>query len=78
MIAQAYQHSDDRMRQSAVFAMGRSLDAERWGATVIAEMTAPEPENALRSGARRRRIGIHARRAKRWASCWTMWTKKCS
>jgi HEAT repeat protein len=44
MIAQAYQHNTDLMRQSAVFAMGRSLDAERWGATVIAEMTAPEPE----------------------------------
>lgn len=44
MIAQAYQHANDLMRQSAVFAMGRSLDAERWGATVIAEMTAAEPE----------------------------------
>jgi HEAT repeat protein len=44
MIAQAYQHNNDLMRQSAVFAMGRSLDAERWGATVIAEMVAPEPE----------------------------------
>jgi HEAT repeat protein len=44
MIAQAYQHNTDLMRQSAVFAMGRSLDAERWGTTVIAELTAPEPE----------------------------------
>jgi HEAT repeat protein len=44
MIAQAYQHNTDLMRQSALFAMGRSLDAERWGATVIAELTAPEPE----------------------------------
>jgi HEAT repeat protein len=44
MIAQAYQHNTDLMRQSAVFAMGRSLDAERWGSTVIAELAAPEPE----------------------------------
>ena len=44
MIAQAYQHNNELMRQSAVFAMGRSLDAERWGATVIAEMTASLPE----------------------------------
>jgi hypothetical protein len=44
LIAQAYQHSHDQMRQSAVFAMGRSLDAERWGATVMTELIAPSPE----------------------------------
>ncbi len=44
LIAQAYQHSDAKMRLSAVFAMGRSLDAERWGDTVIEELTATDPE----------------------------------
>jgi len=44
LIAQAYQHHDERMRQSAVFAMGRSLDAERWGPTVLEELIAPAPD----------------------------------
>lgn len=44
LIAQAYQHHDEKMQQSAVFAMGRSLDAERWGTIVLAELIAPAPE----------------------------------
>ena len=44
LIAQAYQHANDRMKLSAVFAMGRSLDAERWGPIVVEELAAPDPE----------------------------------
>ncbi len=32
------------MKLSAVFAMGRSLDAERWGSIVVEELAAPDPE----------------------------------
>jgi HEAT repeat protein len=44
LITQAYQHANDRLKLSAVLAMGRSLDAERWGAIVADELTAPDPE----------------------------------
>jgi HEAT repeat protein len=44
LIAQAYHHGDDRMKLSAVFAMGRSLDAERWGTTILEELAASDPE----------------------------------
>jgi HEAT repeat protein len=44
LIAQAYHHANDRLKQSAVFAMGRSLDAERWGSIVAEELAAPDPE----------------------------------
>jgi HEAT repeat protein len=44
LITQAYHHADDHMKWSAVFAMGRSLDAERWGAIVLEELAAPDPE----------------------------------
>ncbi len=44
LITQAYHHSDETMRQSAVFAMGRSLDTERWGVIVTEELTSPDPE----------------------------------
>ncbi len=44
LITQAYHDTDEKMRLSAVFAMGRSLDAERWGDTVVQELTAPNPE----------------------------------
>ena len=44
LITQAYHHPDEQLRLSAVFAMGRSLDAERWGAIVLEELVAPDPE----------------------------------
>jgi len=44
LITQAYHHADDRMKLSAVFAMGRSLDAKRWGSIVVEELAAPDPE----------------------------------
>jgi HEAT repeat protein len=44
LITQAYQHANDRLKLSAVFAMGRSLDAERWGSIVVEELAAPDPE----------------------------------
>ena len=44
LITQAYHHADDRMKLSAVFAMGRSLDAKRWGSIVREELAAPDPK----------------------------------
>ena len=44
LITQAYHHANDHLKLSAVFAMGRSLDAERWGAIVLEELAAPDPE----------------------------------
>ena len=38
-IDQAYENGDDLLRASALFAMGRSLDPERWGEYIIAELT---------------------------------------
>jgi HEAT repeat protein len=43
LITQAYHHATDRLKLSAVFAMGRSLDAERWGSIVAEELAAPNP-----------------------------------
>lgn len=43
LITQAYHHTDEKMRLSAVFAMGRSLDTERWGETVLEELTSTLP-----------------------------------
>jgi HEAT repeat protein len=44
LITQAYHHANDRLKLSAVFAMGRSLDTERWGSIVLEELAAPDPE----------------------------------
>ncbi len=44
LITQAYYHANDRLKLSAVFAMGRSLDTERWGSIVAEELAAPDPE----------------------------------
>lgn len=44
LISLAYHSSEERLRLSAVFAMGRSLDTERWGAIVLEELTAPDSE----------------------------------
>ncbi len=44
LITQAYHHANDRLKLSAVYAMGRSLDAERWGSIVVEELAAPDPE----------------------------------
>ncbi len=44
LITQAYHHANDRLKLSAVFAMGRSLDAERWGAIVVEELASSDPE----------------------------------
>ncbi len=43
LIERAYGAGDERMRQSAVVAMGRSAD-ERWGDTVLHELLSPDPE----------------------------------
>jgi HEAT repeat protein len=43
IIREAYEHSDEAMRISAVLAMGRSADA-RWADTVISELHNPTPE----------------------------------
>jgi hypothetical protein len=43
LITQAYHHANDLLKLSAVFAMGRSLDAERWGSIVLEELAAPDP-----------------------------------
>jgi HEAT repeat protein len=42
LINSAYYHDDDLMRQSAVFAMGRSADP-RWNRMILAELGSPEP-----------------------------------
>ena len=44
LITQAYHHANDRLKLSAVFGMGRSLDTERWGSIVAEELAAPDPE----------------------------------
>jgi HEAT repeat protein len=44
LITQAYHHANDHMKLSAVFAMGRSLDVERWGSIVLEELAALDPE----------------------------------
>ena len=47
LIGSAYYHENELMRQSAVFAMGRSADS-RWSQAVLAELGSPEPPCALR------------------------------
>lgn len=42
LISSAYYDEDERMRQSALFAMGRSADP-RWAKVVLAELGSPEP-----------------------------------
>lgn len=42
LISSAYYHEDAQMRQSALFAMGRSADP-RWGRAVLAELGSREP-----------------------------------
>jgi len=44
LIQQGYQDAALPMRLSAVFAMGRSADDERWGETVVRELNSSEPE----------------------------------
>jgi hypothetical protein len=43
MIATAYEHEAEAMRISAVFAMGRSADDERWAEIVTQELSNPNP-----------------------------------
>ncbi len=42
-IAAAYETGPELMRVSALYAMGRSLDGERWGRTVLDELTGGNP-----------------------------------
>jgi HEAT repeat protein len=44
LISRGYQHEDPLMRLSAVFAMGRSADDEKWGETVVKELRSGDPE----------------------------------
>lgn len=43
VIQEAYRHSSEKMRVSAVFSMGRSADPT-WGSTLIGELTSANPE----------------------------------
>ncbi|MCS7178488.1 MAG: HEAT repeat domain-containing protein [Anaerolineae bacterium] len=43
LIRAAYRHPDERMRVSAVFAMGRSAD-DRWASEVMRELHSPSPQ----------------------------------
>lgn len=43
IISEAYRHAEEKMRVSAVFAMGRSAD-ERWASIVLGELLSPSPE----------------------------------
>jgi HEAT repeat protein len=43
LITRAYEHPEERMRVSAVFAMGRSADP-RWSRCVRQELSSPNPE----------------------------------
>jgi len=43
LISEAYRHPEEKMRVSAVFAMGRSAD-ERWAVYVLKELLSPSPE----------------------------------
>lgn len=60
LIDRAYEHEDERMRQSAVFAMGRSADVF-WADTVLAELSASSP--AMRYEAARACGELQLRRA---------------
>jgi HEAT repeat protein len=44
LIRQGYQHAEQPMRLSAVFAMGRSADDEQWGEIVVRELDSRDPE----------------------------------
>ena len=44
LIHQSYYRPDELMRVSAVFAMGRSADAKRWGQLVFEELASANPE----------------------------------
>lgn len=44
LIRQGYQHTEQPMRLSAVFAMGRSADDEQWGEIVVRELDSRDPE----------------------------------
>ncbi len=46
LIEQAYRHTDDRMRKSALLAMGRSADP-RWSAIIQRELHNPNPDMRL-------------------------------
>jgi HEAT repeat protein len=43
LIEAAHRHPDERMRTSAIFAMGRSADPQ-WASRVMAELHSPNPE----------------------------------
>jgi HEAT repeat protein len=74
LIAQAYHHANDRLKQSAVFAMGRSLDGNA-GFDRGEELAAPDPKCA--TAARRRRIE-YAPAVRKLGEHWTTSTKKYS
>lgn len=44
LIRQGYQNTDQPMRLSAVFAMGRSADDEHWGEVILRELDSSDPE----------------------------------
>ncbi len=43
IIEAAYYHEDERMRVSAIFAMGRTYDAQAWGKIVLSELDNDSP-----------------------------------
>lgn len=60
LIDRAYTHGDPRMRESALFAMGRSAD-RFWSETVLGDLDDPSP--AIRYEAARATGELHLRRA---------------
>lgn len=60
LIDRAYSHGDERMRESALFAMGRSAD-RFWAETVLGDLFDPSP--AIRYEAVRASGELHLRRA---------------
>lgn len=57
MIQDAYYHEDDLMRQSAIFAMGRSADA-RWARYILAELDSQQPAMRFESAVAAGEIGL--------------------
>ncbi len=57
MIRDAYYHEDDLMRQSAIFAMGRSADA-RWSRYILAELDSQQPAMRFESAVAAGEIGL--------------------
>ncbi|MGQ9491451.1 MAG: HEAT repeat domain-containing protein [Anaerolineae bacterium] len=57
MIRDAYYDEDDLMRQSAIFAMGRSADA-RWARYILAELDSHEPAMRFESAVAAGEIGL--------------------